>query len=109
MFTIPNVYYISVRLGLQYVKYLVAKTLNVLRLRSKPAVFIRQPIDRFYSPAEGKRLLEGNGLRVVYAETCLSKRQNFRITRVFPTGNVRKSIFAFDSNFALYVCEKKNV
>ena len=105
--TIPNSIYFYSRVWLMYAKYLAAKTLNLLRLRKKPAVFIRQPIDRFYTPKEGQRLLEKNGLRVFYAETLKSKRQDFGIGRQYSDGQVKFDPSFFTTNFTLYLCRKR--
>ncbi len=106
VFTIPNSIYFYSRAWIMYLKYFAARTLNMLRLRKKPAQFVRQPIDRFYTPIEGKELLEKNGLKVIYAETLLSKRQRFRINQTYANGDIKIDSSAFNSNFTLYFCKK---
>ncbi|MDO8660715.1 MAG: hypothetical protein Q7K43_02400, partial [Candidatus Woesearchaeota archaeon] len=68
---------------------------------------VRQPIDRFYTPNEGKALLEQNGLKVVRIELLKSKRERFGIFARFPDGKIKPSMHIFDANFTLYVCKKQ--
>ena len=79
--------------------------LNVLKLRRSSNA--RQPIDRFYTAQEGKRLLEKNGLRVKYAEALVSRREDFAVHKKFRNGVIPSWFYGWKSNFTLYVCEKK--
>ncbi len=107
VFTIPNVWHIQYRFCLMYPKFFVARVLNVLKLRKKKAMLVFQPIDRFYTAQEGKRLLEKNGLRVKYAEALVSRREDFAVHKKFRNGVIPSWFYGWKSNFTLYVCEKK--
>lgn len=106
IFTIPNSYYATINLTKQRIFYKLAKLLNILGLRKKKAVHIRQPIDRFYTPQEGKNLLEKNGLEVVKVELIKSKRENFSIVKSYPGNKIRLSRGYISANFVLFVCKK---
>lgn len=106
IFTIPNSYYASINLTKQKIFYNVAKLLNSLRLRKKKAVHFRQPIDRFYTPKEGKLLLENNGLEVINVELLKSKRENFRIIKSYKNNKINPTMGYLSSNFVLYKCKK---
>ncbi len=105
--TIPNSIFASINIKKQMILFFIGRILNLLGLRKKPAVHVRQPIDRFYTPSEGKKLLEENGLQVLYAELVRSKREDFGVYDKFLDGKIRLSIHFIDANFTLYVCKHK--
>ncbi len=105
--TIPNSVYASLNLSKQMVFFHTARMLHAIGLRKKIAVHVRQPIDRFYTPQEGKQLLEKNGLRVVYAELVKSKREHFSIFARFSQGKISPSLRVLNANFTLYVCKQQ--
>lgn len=106
--TIPNSVYASTNICKQMLFFHLARILHMLGLRKKLAVHVRQPIDRFYTPNEGKALLEQNGLKVMSAELVQSKRDKFKVCTLFKQGKIQKSIHLLDANFTLYLCKKVN-
>jgi ubiquinone/menaquinone biosynthesis C-methylase UbiE len=105
--TIPSSVFFYSRVWIMYLKYWAANFLHAVGIRKKPGVFLRQLIDRFYTPREGARLLERNGLKVFYAETVRSRRSDFAIGRRYRDGRVRFDPSYFTTNFTLYLCKKK--
>jgi len=106
VFTIPNTVRARISIAKQRLLCAVAKVLHVLHLRKKEAIHVRQPIDRFYTPGEGRKLLEANGLQVMHVQLLRSKRDSFALLHDFKDRPIHFVPAYLTADFALYVCRK---